>query len=114
MHADGEAAEHRAQRIVDAAQQRAGEGVEQDAGHHVGVQEDNRRHHHARDRADRRGQAPAQRQHPADADADQPRRDRVVRRGAHRQPQLGVAEEQTEAISTISVTAVVPSSCAET
>ena len=29
--ADGEAAEHRAQRIVDAAQQRAGEGIEQDA-----------------------------------------------------------------------------------
>ena len=92
----GEAAEHRAQRIVDAAQQRAGEGVQQDARHHVGVQVDNRRHHHAGDRADCRGEAPAERQHPADADADQPRRDRIERRGPHRQPKLGVAEEQID------------------
>ena len=32
---------------------------------------DDGRDHHAGDRADRRSQAPAQRQHPADADADQ-------------------------------------------
>src|SRR3954452_23947500 len=92
-HADREAAEHRAGRVVDAAHQRAGEGIEQDAEHHGGVEEHDRRHHHAGYRADRRRQTPAQRQHPADPDADEARRARVVGRGAHPETELGEAEE---------------------
>jgi hypothetical protein len=65
-----EAAQHGAQRVVDAPQQRAGEGVEQDARHHIGIQIDNGRHHHAGHRADRRRQTPAQREHPTDTNAD--------------------------------------------
>ncbi len=82
-HADDEAADHRAARAGDAADQRAGKAVEQDARHHVGVEIDGRRDHHAGHRADRRGKAPAQRQHPVDADAGEARRVGVLRRGAH-------------------------------
>ena len=97
QHADQEAAEHRAARAVDAADQRRGEGVQQDAAHHVRIEVDDRRHHHAGDRADRRGEAPAEREHPADADADQPARLRVLRRGAHREAERREAEEQRTA-----------------
>ena len=96
MISDGEAAKYCAERIVDAAKQRAREGVEQDAGHHVWVQIDDRRHHHACDRADRRGEAPAKRQHPADADADETRGYRIESGSTHRQAQLGVTEEQID------------------
>ena len=41
--------------------------IEQDAEHHVRVEEQHRRDHHAGDRAEHRRQAPAERQHPAHA-----------------------------------------------
>ena len=91
--ADGETAERRAEGIVDAAQHRAGEGVEKHAAHHVGIEIDDVRHHDAGHRADRGGEAPAQRQHPAHPDADQAAGFGVLRRRAHRQPQRGEAEE---------------------
>ena len=48
--------------------------------HHVGFEEHHRRDQHAGDRADRRRHAPAERDHPADPDADEPRRFRIARR----------------------------------
>ncbi len=78
------------------AQQGSGEGVEQDARHHVRIEIDDRCDHHAANRADRRGKAPAQRQHPTDANAHQPGRYRIECGGAHGEPQLGVAEKQID------------------
>ncbi len=93
QHADDEAAGHGPARTGDAADQRAGEAVEQDARHHVGLQIDGGRHQRAGHRADRRGQPPAQRQHPVDADAGEARRGRILRGSAHRKPQRREAEE---------------------
>src|SRR5215207_1485183 len=95
-HADDEAAQHRAARVADAADQGAGEGVEQDAAHHVGIEIDDVGHHDAGDRADRRGQPPAQRQHPVDAHADQAGHLRVLRGRAHGKPERRVAEEDEQ------------------
>ena len=92
-HPDCKAAESGAERIVDAAEHGAREGVEQNAGHHVGVEIDDRRRHHAGDRADRCGKPPADRQHPSDAYADQSARGRILRRGPHGEAERGEAEE---------------------
>ncbi len=94
--ADDEATHHRARRIVDAAEQRSGEAVEQDAGHHVGVEVDDVRHHHAGDSADHGGEPPAQRQHAADANSDQPARYRVVGGRAHGEPERRETKEDVE------------------
>src|SRR5713226_4353805 len=51
---------------------------------------------HAGDRADRRRHAPAERDHPADANAGEPRGFRVGGGGAHGEADAGVAEEQIE------------------
>ena len=59
QYADDKAADHGAARITDAAYQRAGEGVEQDAAHHVGIEIDDVSDHDAGHRADRGRQSPA-------------------------------------------------------
>ena len=64
------------------------------------------RHHDAGDGADRGGEPPAQRQHPVDAHADQPRHLRVLRRRAHGEPERREAEEHEQQASTISVTSI--------
>jgi hypothetical protein len=57
------------------------------------------------------GEAPAQRQHPVDPDADQPRHLRVLRRRPHREPS-GVKRKNTNSrVSTIRVTSTTPSWC---
>ncbi len=96
QHAHEEAAHHGAARARDAAEERSCKGIEQHAAHHVGVEKEHRRHHDAGDGTDRRREAPADRQHPAHADADEPRRDRVLRRRAHGEAERGEAEEDVE------------------
>lgn len=86
----------RPERAVEPAERGRRERVDEDAAHHVRLQEQQRRDEHPRHRAHGGGQAPAERQRPADADADQPRRGRVGGHGAHPEPDLGVLEEQVE------------------
>ena len=60
-----------------------------------------------------RGKAPAQRQHPADADADEPARHRVLCRRAHGEPERREAEEQEHKEKDASVTTIMPTSCGD-
>ena len=57
------------------------------------------------------GKAPAQRQHPVDAHADQPGHLRILRRRAHGEAQRRVAEEHEQQASTTRVTSTTPSWC---
>ena len=91
-----EAADDGADRAVDAAEHRRRERVDQDDEHHVRVEEDRRRGHHPGDRAERRGEAPAEREHPADAHAHQPARAGIERDRAHREAERREAEEEPE------------------
>jgi len=93
---DGETAEYRAAGARQPAEHGAGEAVQEDAEHHVRLEEDNRRDQHASDRADRGGHAPAERRHPADANADEAGGIRVGGGGTHRETQAGAAEEQVQ------------------
>src|SRR5712692_4365641 len=95
-HPDREAAHHGTPRAGEAADHRGGEAVQQNPQHHVGLKEHDRRDQHAGDRADRRRHAPAERDHPADANAGEPRGFRVGGGGAHGEADAGVAEEQIE------------------
>ena len=92
-HTDDEAAGNRAARARNAANERASEAIEQDAGHHVRLEIDDRRNEDACDRADGRSEAPAKRQHPVDVDADEPRRRCIQRRRSHGEPERREAEE---------------------
>ena len=78
--AEHEAADDGAERRVDPAEHRGRERVDQGGLHHVRVEEERRGGEHPRDRAEHRRQAPADREHPAHPDADEPARLRVERR----------------------------------
>src|SRR5262249_5256879 len=73
QHPDQEAASHGAARARDTADQGAGEAIEQDARHHIRVEIDDGGDQDAGYRTDRSGEAPAERQHPIDANAGEPR-----------------------------------------
>ena len=60
-----EPADDGAERAVEPAEHGGGEGVEQDALHHVRLEEDDRRDHHPGDRAEHGREPPAEREHPA-------------------------------------------------
>ena len=92
-NADDEAPQHGTARAVNAADQGRGKGIQQDAGHHIGLQKHHRRNHHAGDRANGRGQPPAQSQHPTHPNAHQTAGVGVLRSGPHGQTQGGEFEE---------------------
>src|ERR671925_210686 len=94
--AEREAADDGAYGTGQAAEHRGREGVEQDALHHVRVEEDDRRDHHSRHRAERRREAPAEREHPSDRHADEPALVRVDGGRAEAEPDLREAEEDRE------------------
>src|SRR5438105_12030129 len=94
--AEREPAHDRADRAREAAEHRRREGVEQDALHHVRVEEDDRRDHDPGHRAERRRQPPAEREHPPDAHADEPALLRVDCRRAQAESELREAEEERE------------------
>src|SRR5947207_1555443 len=94
--ADDEAAEDRAAGAREAPERGRGEGVDEDPPHHVRIEEHHGRYHHAGHGADERGEAPADAEHPADADAAEPARDRVLRGGAHGEAERRVPEEDVE------------------
>jgi hypothetical protein len=56
---------------IDATEQGGRKTVEQDTGHHVGIEKDDRSDHHPGNRADGRSQPPADAQHPGHPDPDQ-------------------------------------------
>ena len=62
----------------------------------LGIEIDDGRSHHPRDRPDRRRQAPANRQHPPDTNADQPARHRILRRSAHRETKRREAKKRID------------------
>src|SRR5919199_5120237 len=70
--AEREPADDRARGAREAAEHRGREGVQEDALHHVRVEEDDRRDHHPGHRAERRREPPAEREHPPHAYADEP------------------------------------------
>src|ERR687888_2151731 len=94
--AEREPADDSADRAREAAEHRRREGVEQDALHHVRVEEDDRRDHHPGHRAERGREAPAEREHPTYADADEPALLRVDGRRAQAEPELREAEEERQ------------------
>ena len=94
--AESEAADDCADRTVDSAEYRRGERVDQDDEHHVGVEEDRRRGHHPRDRAEGSREAPAQRKHPADTNSHQPARIGIEGDRPHREPERREPEEEPE------------------
>jgi hypothetical protein len=95
-HADQEAADHSAERTGQSAEHRGGKPVDQHAAHHVRFQEHHRGDQDAGDRADRRRHAPAQRDHPAGVDANQPCRFRQRGGRAHGEADPGELKEQIE------------------
>ena len=89
-------ADHGAERRVDPAENGGGERVDEDGRHHVRIEADGGRRQHSGDRAEQRRETPAEREHPGDADADEPRLLRVHRRRAQREPDLRELEKQPE------------------
>ena len=78
---DHEPADDRSCRALEAAEDCGGEGVDENRLHERRVEEELRRlGHQAGDGAEHRGEAPADREHPVDADADE----RRLRRAAAR------------------------------
>ena len=61
-----------------------------------GVRKMRRRDHHPADGAEHRGEAPAEREQPRGAHAEQPRSVGIERACAHREPELREAEEEPE------------------
>src|SRR5919198_5316896 len=94
--AEREPADDGADRALEAAEHRRREGVEQDALHHVRVEEDDRRDHHPGHRAERRREPPAEREHPTYAHADELALLRVDGRRAQAEAELREAEEERE------------------
>src|ERR671930_1873009 len=94
--AEREPADDGADRALEAAEPRRREGVEQDALHHIRVEEDDRRDHHPGHRAERRREPPAEREHPPHAHADEPALLRVDGRRAQAEAELREAEEERE------------------
>ena len=95
-HADQQAADDGAERRVDAAEHGGGEGVDENGRHHVRIEPDRGRGEHPGDRTEKRSQAPAEREHPRDAHADEPGLLRIDRRGPQREPDLRELEEHPE------------------
>src|SRR5262245_46000461 len=95
--ADHEPADDRADRALETADDRGRERVDEDRPHHVRIEwRRGRGREKPRHGADRGREPPAEPEHPADADPDEPARDRVQSRGPEREPELRVPEEQPE------------------
>ena len=94
--AEHQAADDGAERGVDPAEDGRREGVDQHRLHHVRVEEDGRRRQHPGGGAEHRGEPPADREHPADADADEPARFGVERGRPQRQADLRELEERPQ------------------
>src|SRR5215470_3883824 len=96
-NADHEPADDRADRALETTDDRGRERVDEDGPHHVRIE---RRRGRSREEpchgADRGCKPPAEPEHPADADPDEPARDRVQRGGPEREPEFRVAEEEPE------------------
>ena len=91
-----EAADHGARRALEPAEHGGGERVEQDRLHHRRLQEHRRLRHQPGHGAEHCGEAPADREHAVHAHADERRRRRPQRGGAHRQPELRELEQHPE------------------
>src|SRR5579884_3821268 len=90
--AEDQPADHGADRAFDPAEDGRRERVDDLRLHHVRVEQDDRSDHDPRDRADDGGEPPAEREHPADADAEHPALLGIERGGAHREPELRLLE----------------------
>ena len=94
---------------VEAAERGGGERVDHHRAHQVQVQEQPRRDEHPGQRPARRGDAPADHQHPPDRDADEPAGSRGSWHRAHGQPDAACAGRSgTAAPTTPSSTATMP------
>ena len=94
--AEQHAADDRADRAVQAADHRGGEAEHEDRVHAVRVEERGRGDQHPGQRAEQPGQRPAQGQHPADPDPEQPGHALAERRGPQPQADRRVPEDQGE------------------
>src|ERR1700722_8586006 len=92
--AEDEPADNRAGRAVGPAEPRRRERVYDDALHHVRIEEHDRRDHDAGHGAHRGRKSPAEREHPAHADAERAALRGILCCGAHREPELRAREEQ--------------------
>ena len=112
--AEDQPAHDRADRRVDPAEHRGREGVDQER---AAIRFGSRNRLGAASipaiGAEHGGEPPAEREHPGHAHADEPGLRRVDRGGAHREPDLRVLEQEPEATTVASTTAIVPMSWIE-
>jgi len=92
--AQDQAADDGTDGALDPAQNRGRKRIDDDALHHIGIEEDHRRDHDPGDRADHRGQSPAEREHPAHANPEHAALFGIDCRRAHREPELRFLEEK--------------------
>ena len=95
-HPEQQPADHRARGAVEPAEHRGDEAVDHDGVHVRRVHQAAAGDEQPGERADERGERPAQREHPADLHPEQPGDLGVEGRGPHHQPQVGEAEQRDE------------------